>query len=423
MGHQHHREHTPAWLVGKRVETHGMSQASMNGKRGVATHFHMLRKEDPSTWDYTVELDGGGLPKLKWANVRAELAAAAMPDEASTPTLKTATAIKSETELLPSKKFVYLIQGPSHWEDPRLKTNEDRDVLWLSYTTFPSNRSDVVYLPGSTWTEGRNALLDFALHRANMTSGAGYEYYTFLDQDFLSMIVGDDPWASWEEGLLSELPAIGYAVRSMPWQLSMSHVLPGETCVRSVFNVDAICQAFHRTTLGLALPYDVWGDDKSIYFSAYISNMEVAAFYPHSRVGYFDVQVNLDRNQHNKNNARRQHRRLAYIRSVEWRMCKQYMRGAFLDPALVVAVDRGNCGSLKTDEYCEHQACPGRFNRTGPVDSKWMKKYLETKHPWASKKLAFIRKWETFLKRSRTPFVRESHDCSGRSTSGARCLA
>ena len=43
----------------------------MNGKRGVATDFHPP-SGDPTTWRYTVKLDGGEAFKLKPANVRVE---------------------------------------------------------------------------------------------------------------------------------------------------------------------------------------------------------------------------------------------------------------------------------------------------------------------------------------------------------------
>ena len=55
----------------KRVEIHGTSRADMNGKRGVATDFHTMDVKDPTTWRYTVKLDGGEAFKLKPSNVRA----------------------------------------------------------------------------------------------------------------------------------------------------------------------------------------------------------------------------------------------------------------------------------------------------------------------------------------------------------------
>ena len=56
----------------KRVEIHGTSRADMNGKRGVATDFHPMDPEDPTTWRYTVQLDSGEAFKFKDTNVCAE---------------------------------------------------------------------------------------------------------------------------------------------------------------------------------------------------------------------------------------------------------------------------------------------------------------------------------------------------------------
>jgi hypothetical protein len=58
----------------KRVEIHGTSRADMNGKRGVATDFHLMDAKERTTWRYTVKFDTGEAFKLKRANVRAERA-------------------------------------------------------------------------------------------------------------------------------------------------------------------------------------------------------------------------------------------------------------------------------------------------------------------------------------------------------------
>ena len=55
----------------KRVEISGTSRADLNGKRGVATDFHLDMK-DNATWCYTVKLDGGEAFKVKPAHVRVE---------------------------------------------------------------------------------------------------------------------------------------------------------------------------------------------------------------------------------------------------------------------------------------------------------------------------------------------------------------
>ena len=60
-----------ATLMDKRVEIYGTSRADINGKRGVATDFHVTLG-DPGGARYTVQLDSGEAFKLKPANVRAE---------------------------------------------------------------------------------------------------------------------------------------------------------------------------------------------------------------------------------------------------------------------------------------------------------------------------------------------------------------
>ena len=61
-------------LMDKRVEVHGSSHADMNGKRGVATDFHIVGgpNGDRTTSRYTVKLDGGEAFKVKPADLRAE---------------------------------------------------------------------------------------------------------------------------------------------------------------------------------------------------------------------------------------------------------------------------------------------------------------------------------------------------------------
>ena len=64
-------QHAP--LMDKRVEIHGTSRADMNGKRGVATDFHLYEDDPDQNKDrYTVQLDSGEAFKVKPANVRAE---------------------------------------------------------------------------------------------------------------------------------------------------------------------------------------------------------------------------------------------------------------------------------------------------------------------------------------------------------------
>ena len=56
----------------KRGEIQGTTRADNNGKRGVATDFHPIDRNDPTNARYTVQLDSGEAFRPKHANVRAE---------------------------------------------------------------------------------------------------------------------------------------------------------------------------------------------------------------------------------------------------------------------------------------------------------------------------------------------------------------
>ena len=71
------------------------------------------------------------------------------------------------------KRWVYLIQGSSVRHYPRLRPGPDRDVVWLIWKktavppiprpSSPHPTTRVLYRPGLTFTQGRNALLQEAL--------------------------------------------------------------------------------------------------------------------------------------------------------------------------------------------------------------------------------------------------------------------
>ena len=156
-------------------------------------------------------------------------------------------------QLHPKKKdFVYLIQSSKPRLEPRLRSNERRDVLFLC----PVNGCDVSQVPptdvrvraGLSWTAGRNSLLNDAVERAAVMPNGGYEYYIFLDEDIMDMVVGAAPWEEFEAWLTDTQPAIGYLTKSASFHTNPVKGAP--------FNVDANVNAFHRTTLGTALPYD-----------------------------------------------------------------------------------------------------------------------------------------------------------------------
>ena len=78
------------------------------------------------------------------------------------------------------KNFIYLIQAAEKMPYPELP-GPSCDVLLLTWQ-HPAEREDAVFLPGSSWNEGRNRLLWEARERARKL-GNDYLYYIFLDED------------------------------------------------------------------------------------------------------------------------------------------------------------------------------------------------------------------------------------------------
>lgn len=185
---------------------------------------------------------------LLWCLAAASCSRIAEPVAEQADATAPARGLSASSERAP--RFVYLVQSADGAPDPtrRLVPTADRDVFYLAWRDPPPPaRADVLWGASLTWTEGRNALLELALNRSLERPGAGpgYEYFSMVDDDFLEMVVGDDPWATWEANLLDEAPAIGYVAGAVQWQRKPTQraTARGERCVRSKFNVDAICQA------------------------------------------------------------------------------------------------------------------------------------------------------------------------------------
>jgi len=101
------------------------------------------------------------------------------------------------------KAFIYLVQGEAKYIRNYLilKKRKDVDALLL---TYDQQIDDALFLPYSTWGEGRNYLLRKALE-----SNRQYQYYIFLDDD-VKFIQGS--YVLFEKQLLKYSPAIAVPV-------------------------------------------------------------------------------------------------------------------------------------------------------------------------------------------------------------------
>ena len=78
--------------------------------------------------------------------------------------------------LLSHKKYAYLVQGTSRTPVHNLDKNDNVDIFFLSFV----KKTGDIFLPNSTFNQGRNALLRHALA---MEQSPGYEYFIFVDDD------------------------------------------------------------------------------------------------------------------------------------------------------------------------------------------------------------------------------------------------
>ncbi len=187
------------------------------------------------------------------------------------------------------KEFIYLIQSAAGMPYPELE-GPSCDLILLTWQ-HPVDRDNAVFLPGSSWNEGRNRLLWEARRRARQT-GNDYRYYIFLDDDCrvredvalarkLGLPLTGNPFRTFERFLLEWEPAVGYT--RYDWQHCEK-----DRAVNLGHNFDALFNAFHREALELLLPYYTGFDSESWLYAQHLLNHLASLFYhPHR------IQCNL----------------------------------------------------------------------------------------------------------------------------------
>lgn len=212
--------------------------------------------------------------------------------------------------------FVYMMQAPSVPKPEPIRQTDCRKIMWLTWANGikPEHRGHI-HQPGSSWTQGRNALLKRALHETPA------DYYIFLDDDVpsrLKVINGPngDPWNIFEAFLIKWKPAVGYVAHYASQKSTPGLVTSG------IGNVDANLNAFHSSTVGILLPYVESLDAMSWYFSQVIQSYIVAALYPSHRIGLNSLSID--------NNSGNKHRYGATHRSHSWDVAKATVRDLFL---------------------------------------------------------------------------------------------
>lgn len=173
------------------------------------------------------------------------------------------------------KEFLYLIQGEGEYpKDLDMLKSRRSDTLMLSWKV--SAPSTNIFFPNSTWTSGRNKLLEIGLAlermknnggKENFTTTNNYNYFIFLDEDV--RLGSAQQVRAFEDFLLEYEPAVasgefgnrGYADPILP-----------------IWAFDAIFNAIHREALEM-LPYSEKYDKDSWWLSQFEFFTRASALY------------------------------------------------------------------------------------------------------------------------------------------------
>ena len=126
---------------------------------------------------------------------------------------------------------------------------------------FANDSLDFFFLLASDFS-----VLEYVLDREMLKVHGGkresYEYYMFLDEDVETNTNDvENSMTTFEDWLLETKPAVGYIKGMVEWQTGLQEY--------GRVNVDAIINAFHKTTIGLLVPYVSSFDNESWYYSLF----------------------------------------------------------------------------------------------------------------------------------------------------------
>ena len=194
-----------------------------------------------------------------------------------------------------NQKFIYLIQGESRLISnfSALMSRKDIDVI---YQTYDKPVENAIYFQGSTWGEGRNALLEKALE-----SQKKYEYYIFLDDD-VRFVTGD--FERFEKQLIKYEPTVAVPVfekktRNCVLGLHLSFFKPSKI----IFEEYQVCKladgqflAFHKDVVfdRLVMPLQTKFDSVSWWCTSSVQQLLILNLYRNSFLQFNNVVVAND---------------------------------------------------------------------------------------------------------------------------------
>lgn len=178
-----------------------------------------------------------------------------------------------------NKPFLYLVQTrdrlPPHYSE--LQGERSRVLVGC----WGAKHDNALHIPGTTWTTGRNRLLESA---AAAHAGT-YEYLIFVDDD-LEFEKGG--WREFEDLLLQYRPLI-----AAPRLINYGAPTREDCSAQSAYCFDACFNAFHASVVedGVLLPYAARFDSRSWHYSQLILIHLAAVLYPGRMVQFNEVVV------------------------------------------------------------------------------------------------------------------------------------
>ena len=201
--------------------------------------------------------------------------------------------------MVDKKNILYLFQGQAENLEKYYSVfnRSDVDVLFLSYD---KEIEGAIYLPNSTWAEGRNKLLEEALKISE------YEYYVFCDDD---VEFKKGSFEIFEDNLRKYNPLV--AVPIVPRSKHAVVKVLSQSFQSFLFNDEQMI-AFHVKAVKdrVVIPYYLQFDSMHWWATCQIQEILIQTFYPYDSIQFNTVEIDNkyhDRyksNETNENNFR-----------------------------------------------------------------------------------------------------------------------
>ena len=185
------------------------------------------------------------------------------------------------------KKYCYLFQAREKLPLFDSLRTEQSDCFVLYFKHNIENENEF-YFPNSSWSQGRNKLLEFAISK-----NIDYEYYIFADDDIeFSVKDGtDDPFKRLYSLLDTHSPALSFA--DYWWHLKCNDFpyKRQNNGIRIPLCFDACMNVFHKNAIKVLLPYEDKFDNISWWWSQELLNHITWEFHANKFIQFNELML------------------------------------------------------------------------------------------------------------------------------------